>query len=245
MRSILRPAMSLWLLLLLISGATRAEAVCRQCSSNFVCLSASEGAQLCLAFGTTCTMAGACFSGPRDDGGLDDPLPEAVTAVTVLDQAPTALGSTGVRIEHAPGEDLAADAAARGWASRTGGSPRPTLIAGLMHGQGVPIGVRTREGDGFVLERRDSRRGIKLVVRSMFAGQPGHVIVSRFVSEGDLVALRATIGGRSRTVLLHVLRLSSSRDASRIEAMQALVTAAARARHGAAALEVDLVPIPE
>lgn len=244
MRSIPQHALSLCFLLLLVGGARRAEAVCRQCSSDMICLSASEGAQLCLGFGNSCTMAGPCFAGPRDeDGGLDDPITEAVTAVTVLDEAPTALGSTGVRIEHARGEDLAADAAARGWATRIGGAPRPTLVAGLMHGQGLPIAVRTRAGDGFVLERRDSRRGIKLVVRSMFAGQPGHVIVSRFVEEGDLVAVRATVGGRNRTVLLHVLRLSTTADAGRIEAMQAQVSDAARARRGPAALEVDLVPV--
>ncbi|MEO5989725.1 MAG: hypothetical protein ABIU54_13035 [Candidatus Eisenbacteria bacterium] len=246
MRSILQPAMCLGLLFLELGGTTPAGAACRQCGSNFACLSASEGAQVCLAFGNACTMAGPCYAGHSgEDGGLDDPILEAVTAITVLDEVSTALGGTGVRIERALGEDLAAAAAARGWASRIGGAPRPTLVAGLMHGQGIPIAVRTREGDGFVLDRRDSRRGIKLVVRSMFAGQPGHVIVSRYVEDGDLVALRATVGGRHRTVLVQVLRLSTTRDAGRLDRMQALVTAAARERQGAAALDVDLVPVPE
>jgi len=191
-------------------------------------------------------MAGACFaSQPGQDGGLDDPLDDALMSVTVLDEAPTALGSTGVRIEHETGIDLAGEDAARGWAQRVGGTSRPILLAGLMHGYGVPMAVRTREGDGFVLDRRDSRRGIKLVVRSLFAGQPGHVIVSRYVEPGDLVALRATVGGRSRVVLLHVLRFSSTQDASRIRALQAAVAASNREIRGHAPLDVDLVPMPE
>ena len=107
------------------------------------------------------------------------------------------------------------------------------------------MAVRTREGDGFVLDRRDSRRGIKLVVRSLYAGQAGHVILSRYVEQGDLVALRATVGGRSRVVLLHVLRISSTQDAPRIRALQAAVAASSRESRVRAPLEVDLVPLPE
>ncbi len=229
----------------LVLGPLPAFAVCRVCTGNFTCLSTSEGAQMCLAFGQTCTMAGACFASHPDYEGLDDPLMEAITSVTVLDEAPTALGTTGVRLERAVGEELAAGAAARGWAQRTGGAVRPTLIAGLMHGQGIPIAVRMREGDGFVIERRDTRKGIKLVVRSLFAGHPGHVIVSRIVEEGDLVALRANVAGRSRVVLLHVLKLSTTRDSGRIEALQAQVAEAARERRGTKALEFDLVPVSQ
>ena len=234
---------------LICSGAwQRARAVCRQCTGSFACVATSEGAHVCLGLGTTCTMAGACYSSPhRDDGGLDDPRDpggEAVTTITVLEQASPALGSTGVRLDRGMGEDLAADAAARAWAKRTGEPMRATLLAGLMHGCGVPIALRTREGDGIVLDRRDTRRGIKLVVRSMFAGQPGHVILSRFVDEGDLVALRANIGGRARVVLLQPLRIADTADPRRIESMQAAVTEAARNRRSGA-LEVDLVPVSE
>ncbi len=227
-------------------ASTRAQALCFQCTSDFACQSTPTGARVCIAIGQTCSMAGACFAAhPGQDGGLDDPLDEALMSVTVLDEAPTALGSTGVRIEHETGIDLAGEDAARGWAQRVGGASRPTLLAGLMHGHGVPMAVRTREGDGFVLERRDSRRGIKLVVRSLFAGQAGHVILSRYVELGDLVALRATVGGRSRVVLLHVLRFSRTQDAPRIRALQTAVAASSRDGQGRAALEVDLVPMPE
>ena len=224
----------------------RAQAACLQCASNFVCQSTPEGARVCIAIGQTCSMAGACYGGQHgQDGGLDDPLDEALMSVTVLDEAPTALGPTGVRFERVTGTDLAGEEAARGWAERVGGAPRPTLLAGLMHGHGVPMAVRTREGDGFVLDRRDSRRGIKLVVRSLFAGQAGHVILSRYVERGDVIARRATVGGRARVVLLHVLRLSSVQDAPRIRAMQAAVAESSRQRSGRASLDVDLVPMPE
>lgn len=248
MRSAARILLLFGVAFLLTGAAPRAHALCRQCSSTFTCLSASEGARLCLAFGETCTMAGACVAGPRDPGGglddpLDGPVDEALTSVTVLDEAPSALGPTGVRIESARGEDLVADAAARGWSMRTGGEARPTLLAGLMHGQGIPIAVRTRTGDGFVIERRDTRRGVKLVVRSMFAGHPGHVIVSRFIEDGDLVAVRVPFEGRPRVVLFQALRLSSTRDAARIEAMQAAVAESARMRRTPGARSVDLVPV--
>lgn len=246
MRAVLR-----WGLLLLLGcsgwgAAAPAAARCQQCSSDFLCLSASEGALLCVGFGQSCTMAGACFSRPsRDGGGFDDPMMEAVTSITVLDEPPAAVGPTGVRVERLPGGDLAAEGAARAWAARTGAAARPTLLAGLMHGQGLPIAVRTRDGDGFVLERRDTRQGIRIVVRSLFAGNPGHVIVSRYVEEGDLVALRTNIGGRGRVVLLQPLRLSATADAGRIAAMQAAVGEAARSRPARGALEVEVAPAGE
>lgn len=246
MSASLRSASLLCLMVATCVASTRAEAMCFQCTSDFACQSTSAGARVCIGIGQTCSMAGACFAPrPSQDGGLDDPLDDALMSVTVLDDGPAALGATGVRIEHETGVDLAGEDAARGWAQRVGAVPRSALLAGLMHGHGVPMAVRTREGDGFVLDRRDSRRGIKLVVRSLFAGQPGHVILSRYVELGDLVALRATVGGRSRVVLLHVLRVSSTQDAPRIRALQAAVAASTRESRGTAKLDVDLVPMPE
>lgn len=237
---------SLLCLVVACCSTSPAGAMCFQCSSDFACQSTPQGARVCLGIGQTCSMAGACYGPhPGQDGGLDDPLDEALMSVTVLDEAPTALGATGVRIEHETAFDLAGEEAARGWAQRVGGAARPTLLAGLMHGHGVPMAVRTREGDGFVLERRDSRRGIKLVVRSLFAGQAGHVILSRYVEAGDLVALRATVAGRSRVVLLHVLRIASAEGVSRIRALQAAVASSSRARAKGSTLDVDLVPMPE
>jgi len=190
------------------------------------CATSTAGAVLCLGNGDGCVMAGRCRPGPP--GGYESDF--AMIQLTLLEDAAGPAPGGRARVLRGAGPLAVgrhAQRLARESTGGAGGEPR-IAFSGVGAGEGATAAFRSRRGDGFTLRRDADGRGAVVTVRALHAGRPGATLARERLDEHDALAVRVTLDGRPRLLLVQAPTLPAAEG----EALEREARAALRGANG-------------
>ncbi len=212
---------------LLLAGAGAAQA-CSNCTVWNGCATSSYGALICLSNDWACWQAGRCtISTVSEDAA-------AAVAVTLLEDAGGTAGPAA-RVVPLAGELAVGRGAARVAGRALGGAPADgdILYTGFGYFDGGTVAFRSPTGDGFTLRREPEGAATRLTVRDLADGRPGRVLARERLGRDDALAVRVTLEGRARLLIVSAASLSAAEDAARKAAAKREVAAIGGARRQA------------
>jgi hypothetical protein len=194
-------------------GAGPARAQCLACSAEMWCVASPSGATLCLGNGEACLMGGRCRAG-GSGGYLSD---YAMIQLTVLEDAPGPAGPGRARVLREAGPLAVGRAAQRLAREAAGGTAaEPGIVfSGVGSGEGATVAFRSPLGDGFTLRRDADGRGAVVTLRALHAGRPGMTLARERLDERDALAVRVTLEGRARIVIVQAPTLPRAEGEAR------------------------------
>jgi hypothetical protein len=202
-------------------AAAPAGAGCLVCGTGMWCVSNSVGALVCLGNGDACVMAGRCREGGH--GGYQSDY--AMIQLTLLEAAPGLAPAGRGRVLRGAGPlsvGRRAQHLAREVAGGAAAEPEIAFSA-VGAGEGATTAFRSRRGDGFTLRRDADGRGAVVTVRALVAGRPGATLARERLGEDDALAVRVTLEGRARLLLVQAPTLPAAEgEARELEARAAL-----------------------
>lgn len=224
-------------------GADRARAGCQACGTEMWCVPAVSGAVLCLGNGDACAMGGRCRLG--SPGGYLGDL--AMIQLTVLEDAPGLAAIGRARVVHGAGPLAVGRIAQRLAREAAGGAAaEPGIVfSGVGSGDGATVAFRSRRGDGFTLRRDADGRGAVVTIRALHAGRPGMPLARERLDEHDALAVRVTLDGRSRVVLVQAPTLPAAEGEARERDARRELRGSNGARPGRQELPFELEPVQD
>jgi hypothetical protein len=204
---------------------------CKACGGDMFCAEVPSGAHFCLGTGDACLMGGRCRpggAGPYYDGGY------SMVQLTVLDDAPGLGGIGGARVVRGAGPlGVGRSAAAIARTAAGGAAAEPAIVfSGVGTGEGATAAFRSRLGDGFTLRREADGRGARVTVRALFGGRPGPVLARERLGELDALAVRVTLDGRPRVLVVLAPTLTAGEGEAREREARLALRGANGARPG-------------
>lgn len=200
-------------LLAIASGAGSARAQCLACSAEMWCVSSFSGATLCLGNGEACLMGGRCRG--TSPGGYQSDY--AMIQLSVLEDSPGPAGFGRARVLRGAGPLAVGRTAQRLAREAAGGAAaEPGIVfSGVGAGEGATVAFRSRRGDGFTLRRDADGRGAVVTIRALHAGRPGPTLARERLEEHDALAVRVTLEGRERVVIVQAPTLPAAEGEAR------------------------------
>lgn len=228
---------------MLVAGAGGAHA-CLSCSSDLYCIQSDRGAMVCIGNGSACMMGGRCrpgWPGPYYGDAY------AMIQLSVLEDAAGA-GFTGrSRVLRGAGPLGVGRHAARLAREAAGGAgAEPAIVfSGVGSGDGASVAFRSRRGDGFTFRRDADGRGARVTVRALVAGRPAMPLARETLGEHDALAVRVTLDGRPRIVIVQVPTLERAEGEALEREARFALAGANGARFGEPELPFELTPVDD
>ncbi len=226
--------------LLATVALARAQSGCQACGADMWCMASDRGAIVCIGTGDACLMGGRC--GPR--GPAPWYLPYGMIQLSVL-ESPDGLGpGLRARVLRDVGAISVGREAPR-LALEALGRPGPEpgiVFSGVGSGDGATAVFRSRLGDGFAFRRDAEGRGARVTIRAVNGGRPGMLLARERLGERDVLAVRVTLEGRPRIVLVQAPTLEPAEAATLERTAREQLRGANGARPGVAEVPFEMVP---
>lgn len=226
-----------------VLGAGRARAMCQACGTEMWCVSAVSGAIVCLGNGDACVMGGRCRFGMP--GGYQSDF--AMIQLTVLEDAAGLAAIGRSRVVRGAGPVAVGRRAQRLAREAAGGAAaEPEIVfSGVGSGEGATVAFRSRRGDGFTLRRDADGRGATVTVRALHAGRPGMMLARERLDEHDALAVRVTLDGRARVVVVQAPTLSPAEGEARERDARLELRGANGTRPGRPEVPFEIEPVQD
>ena len=125
-----------------------------------------------------------------------------------------------------------------------GAASAPEIVfSGVGSGEGATVAFRSRHGDGFTLRRDADGRGARVTIRAVVAGRPGAVLARERLDEQDALAVRVTLEGRTRVVIVQAPTLDRAEGEAREREARLALSGANGARPGQDAVQFEMTPV--
>jgi hypothetical protein len=225
-------------------AAKDARAFCQGCGSDMFCVEAQSGAFVCIGNGDACFMGGRCRPGGPGPYYGDS---FSMIQLSVLEDAPGLAAIGRARVVHGAGS-LSVGRQARQVARDAvgGAASEPEIVfSGVGTGEGATVAFRSRQGDGFTLRRDADGRGARVTIRAVVHGRPGAVLARERLDEQDALAVRVTLEGRTRVVIVQAPTLDRAEGEAREREARLALRGANGARPGQDAPPFEMTPVDE
>lgn len=211
---------------------------CQTCAPEMWCVETARGALACIGSGDACLMAGRCGLG-RGGPYLGD---ASVIQVSLLEDSP-GLGAIGrSRVLRGAGPlalGRRAQRLAREAADGLAGEPE-VLFSGIGTTEDATLAFRSRRGDGFTLRRDADGRGAIVTVRNLWARHAGALLARERLDEDDALAVRVTLDGRPRVLIVQAPTLPHAEAETREREARLALRGANGSRPGRPELPFEL-----
>jgi hypothetical protein len=107
------------------------------------------------------------------------------------------------------------------------------------------VAFRSRQGDGFTLRRDADGRGASVTIRAVVGGRPGAVLARERLDEQDALAVRVTLEGRTRVVIVQAPTLDRAEGEAREREARLALRGANGARPGQGERPFEMTPVEE
>jgi hypothetical protein len=224
------------------SGEARAID-CLACGTDMFCYTSAVGGYVCIGNGDACLMGGRCRAGfpgvEYESYGM--------IQLTVLEDAPELGRIGGARVVRDAGPLSVGRHSSRVARAAAGGaaSAGEIVFSGVGAGEGATVAFRSRLGDGFTLRRDADGRGALVTVRAVLGGRPDRVLARERLDENDALAVRVTLEGRPRVVIVQAPTLDPAEGATRDAAARAELRGANGSRPGRFDPPFEMTPVLE
>jgi len=207
------------------------------------CVEAQSGAFVCLGNGDACFMGGRCRP------GWPGPYYESYSMIqlSVLEDAPGLAAIGRARVVQGAGPLSVGRQAQQVAREASGGAASEPVIvfSAVGSGEGATVAFRSRQGDGFTLRRDADGRGARVTIRAVVGGRPGAVLARERLDEQDALAVRVTLEGRTRVVIVQAPTLDRAEGEAREREARLALRGANGARPGQGERPFEMTPVEE